>query len=222
MAYPDVLEEVFALRKTVYAALAAALLLTACQGLAWSAVTVTWTDASGPRSQDLMWVNILPSDPLYAGEPYAWFGLLDIYMDHWSMMDFTFTGDYTGDDQTSYPLVLLQQRVHNQTQNNWTDFHIRVYQSDGAEFGYVQGRVNAWDVLMLSMQEYKFQMSDGGGPVYPGQIFEDGIYIYDDFEDSTADFTLTKWYTPIPEAGSAAVLLSGLVGMAAYLKRRKA
>lgn len=205
--------------KLVYSMALAALLVLGLQGLALSAVTVTWTDALGPQSANLVWVPISPGDPLYIFSSYAWYGNLNISYDHMAPIDFTFTGDYTGDDQSAYPYILLHENVHNLTQVNWTDFHLHVPEADGDEFGWVQGFTTGWDVNQ-GLNDVSYTMGVGGSPVHPGETFYDGVFIFDDY-DATADLTLTKWPTPLPEVGSAAVLLSGLGGLLAYVKRRR-
>ncbi len=215
-------EEVFDLRSMICRALAVTFLLVLAQGLAWSAVSVSWVDATGPRSADLMWVPIDPGDPYYIFSPYAWFCDLTIYMNTMQPIAFSFTGDYTGEDMVAYPYVLMHENVHNWTTVNWTDFHIEtspMVPEDWDEFGWASGGTTAWD-LDQQLEYVYYTMAEGGQPVRPGEIFYDGVFIFDDF-DEVADLNIIKYPTPIPEVGSAVVLLSGLAGMLGYIKRRK-
>lgn len=215
-------EEVFDLKSIICRALAVTFLFVLSQGLAWSAVTVTWTDAAGPQSVDLIPVNINPADPYYIFTDQAWYCHLFIHMNTMSPITFSFTGDYTQEDMVAYPYILMHETVYNETTVNWTDFHIETSPMDPMdwdEFGWASGLTTPWDIDQQLEYVY-FTMPVDGQPVRPGEIFYDGVFIFDDF-DEVADLTIVKYPTPIPEVGSAVVLLSGLAGMLGYIKRRK-
>jgi len=210
-------------RKNVCTVLTLALVFVISQGVAWSGVTVSWIDdILGPQSVPLMWVPINPGDPYYAFTDHAWYANLTINYTYMHVITFTFTGDYTGDDGLSYPYILLRETIHNKTQFDWTDFHLQmnpVDPNDWKEFGWASGLTTAWNVN-LQPETVDFTMPVGGVPISPGGIFYDSVFIFDDF-DNIASISIDKWPTPIPEAGSASAVLSGLAGMILYVKRRK-
>ena len=201
----------------------AVLLLT--QTLAWSAVTISWTDVNGYHSQNLYWLPIDPGDPLYIFDTHTWVGTLNIEVDTFDPIALTVTGDYMGDDGFVYPHIWLRQNVLNSTPFDWTDFHLHV---ESGEFGWVEGYTNNWNINQPDFFNVVYEMPQGGTPVYhqgttEKRTFKDGIFIFEEWDwvGPEAEMVITKWPTGIvPEAGGAAVLCGGLLGILGYARRR--
>lgn len=207
------------MKRLVLLLMAAVVLLGITQVCAWAGVRVSWTDANGSQYVDLVQVPINPGDPLYVDFAFAWYGVLNVTMATGAPILFTASGSYSGDLGDSYA-VWLDQNVLNNTGSAWNAFHITIPNED-AFFGAMRD-VHTWST---SQNDYSIDFVDAGaGVVAPGQAFHDGIRVIDFDQwppDMTADFTLAKYPTLVPEAGSLAVLLTGIGGMTALVRRRK-
>jgi len=202
----------------------AAALVVAMQACAWSAVRISWTDSEGAKVVDLALVPATPNDPFYVGMDAVWFGTLDMVMDTLGPIELTASGSYDGVYPGGYYdtwfQVVLEQNITNNTGQSWVGFDLGV---NGAYFGWPH-KTNNWNVVQNDTL-VGFTYNGGGGPaVEPGGVFQDGISIFDPdgLPDPTADFTLLKWATPIPEASGLAVLLGGMGGLLTFVRRRRA
>mgnify|MGYP005844077107 CR=1 FL=1 len=201
-----------------------AALVVATQAWAWGGVRISWTDSEGPKYVDLTLVPATPSDPFYVGMDAVWFGTLDMVMDTLGPITLTASGSYDGVYPGGYYdtwfQVVLEQNITNNTGQSWVGFDLGI---NGAYFGWPH-KTNNWNVVQNDTS-VSFTYSGGGGAaVAPGGIFHDGISIFDPdgLPDPTADFTLLKWATPIPEASGLAAVLAGMGGMLSLVRRRKA
>lgn len=197
----------------------ASVLAVVLQGTALAGVQISWTDAGGGKLVPLQLVPIAVGDPLYAGFDFAWFGTLDVELDS-GPIDFTASGDYTGEFDEIWYQVILYQNVTNLTECSWSEFNLDL---DGAYFGQVDGAVNNWSVVQTDFNVFYY--ADPGPFVDPGEVFHDGITIFDIDNwtpDPVADFVISKNPTCIPEPGSMAALLGGMVGLIPFIKRRRA
>ena len=179
-------------------------------------VQISWSDAGGAKSVPLQMVNVT-GGPLYAGFEWAWIGTLDVQMDS-APIDFTASGDYIGEYNEPWFQVILYQNVTNLTECSWSEFNLDL---DGAFFGQVDGAVNNWNVDQ-SQFNILYYADPESELVDPGDIFHDGITVFDPQGSPTADFVITKYPTCIPEPGTLAVLLGGMVGLVPFIKRRRA
>ena len=208
------------MKRLAHSLILASVLAVVLQGTALAGVQISWSDAGGAKSVPLDLVPIAVGDPLYAGFDFAWFGILDVEMDS-APIDFTASGDYIGDFDEIWYQVILYQNVTNLTECSWSEFNLDL---DGAYFGPVDGAVNNWSVVQTDFKVHYY--ADPGPLVDPGEVFRDGITIFDPDNwmdpDPDADFVLTKYPECVPEPGSMAALFGGLVGLAAFVKRRKA
>jgi len=198
-----------------------AVMLALTQAVAWSAVSISWTDANGPQIVNLQYITNpeWSTDPLCVEPQFVWGGVLNINMTSFSTMTFTGTGNYIGDFGVAWPTVRLQQNVTNNSDKPWTDFHLGLGPT-GNRFYKVWQFQQGWTFTKLN---YTCDFDCNGGPrVMPGQLFVDGIYIKAKTDaGGNGTFTLTKYPTYVPEAGTAAVLFSGGLGLLSYRIRRR-
>lgn len=201
------------MRKVTCYALAAVGLALVLQACALGAVTVTWA-GGGPVNLTLI------TNPDAAREswwPQVWYGELPIDMPTLGPIVFTGTGNFNNTNGTAVNVIRIKQVVTNQTDEKWTDFHVGI---TGGSF-YKKWLIQSGWSMKLTNPQVDFY-ANGGPLVAPGQLFSDGL-VFTVVPDSNgnASFTLTKWAT-VPEAGSATALMTGLVGLLAFFKRRKA
>ena len=191
------------------AAIGALLLLQAC---AMSAVTVTWAGGSVDLS--------LIANPDVNREPWCpqvWYGELPISMADLNPVVLTGTGNFNNLGGTTVDMIRLKQVVTNNTNCNWTDFHVAL---DGGYF-YKKWLIQSGWSVDLSDTQMDFYANNNRW-VLPGGKFSDGIE-FNVLAGSSGDgtFTLTKWPS-VPEPASALALLTGLAGLFSFVVRRRA
>ena len=186
-----------------------ALVLISLQACAWSSPVITWGDTS---------LNLqLISNPDAVNEswlPQVWYAELPIQMNSLDPVSLNISGDFKTVTGQAVNFIRIKQVVTNNTDQNWTDFHIGL---DGGCF-YKKWLVqNGWSVVQ-SDNNFDFY----GGPVVAnGQTFTDGIVLAANLDaNGNGQLTLTKWAT-VPEPGSILALSAGMLSLLGIVRKRK-
>jgi len=165
-----------------------------------------------------------PVDPDSQEPQFVWKGVLNINMVSFSAMTFTCTGNFLGDLGLAWP-VRLEQNVTNNTDKPWTDFHLALGPT-GNRFYKASAWPANWNPYKANYTcDFSIVDLDGnvtGEPILRHEVFVDAVYIKAKTDvNGNGTFTLTKNPTYVPEAGTAAVLLSGGLGVLSYRIRRR-
>jgi|GEM_PF-1781831 len=186
-------------------------LVLLAQAGVWSAVNISWTGGS----VDLQIVDN-PDKSVETYWPSVWYGELPIDFSSLNSIVLTGTGNLKAPSGDVVNVVRIKQVVTNNTNENWSDFHVKLDGGDFYKKWYLQG---GWSA---SQSDSMFDFYANGGPkVAPGGIFTDGIeFVLFPDANGNATFTLTKWPT-IPEPASMLAMLTGMVGFVGFIKRRR-
>ena len=210
--------------------LLAVVLVVMAQVGAWSAVSISWVDGGQSTTTTVPLQFITnpqwdPSDEDTQEPEFVWNGVLNVNMVSFSAMTFTGTGNYIGALGLSWNTVRLQQNVTNNTDKPWSDFHLGLGPT-GNRFYKVWQLPENWSptqgIYTCDFESNYREPVDPGARIERGQVFVDGIYLK--AKTNTAGngtFSLTKYPTYVPEAGTAAVFLSGGLGLLSYRMRRR-
>jgi len=193
------------------------------QGCAWSAVSIWWVDAGGTHTVNLQYITNPEwnTDPLNVEPQFVWDGVLNITMNSFSPITFTGSGNFIGDLGLAWPTVRLQQNVLNNTDKPWTDFHLGLGPT-GNRFYKVWQVAQGWSATKMNYTVDFLYTYTCGSRTLPGQTFVDGIYLKAKTDaGGNGTFTLTKYPTYVPEAGTVAVLFSGALGLLSHRIRRR-
>lgn len=202
-----------AIKKVAHCAIVSIITLLVLQACAMSAVTVTWAGGS----VDLTLINN-PDASRESWWPQVWYGELPFSMTDLSTVTFTGTGNFNNASGKVVNVVRLKQVATNNTQKNWTDFHVKL---NGGTFYKKWLIQSGWSASMTSSQ-FDFQAKNAA-PVLPGGKFSDGIeFTVNTAANGDGSFTLGKWPTTVPEPTGVLALMTGLTSLLAFLVRRKA
>lgn len=203
--------------------IAAALVMLAASG-AWTAVTISWTDALGTHNQSLQNIDnpmYVPSDPLNIEDPYVWFGVCNVAMSQ-PPIQFNVTGNFIGEWGELWSQVRIEEHVSNLTQQPWDEFVIDIVNEDGEV--YTKAMIEQGWNFSNDLLWAKFTAGGSQYYIQPNGVFDDTLHFYAMIPDPGAgDGTLTFTKTPslVPEAGGIAVLLSGGLGLFSHLIRKR-
>jgi len=195
------------------------------QAGAWSAVSVSWVDG-GQSTTTTVPLTLITNpdwhseDPLSQEPQFCWRGVLNINMVGFSPMTFVGTGNFVGNLGLTYP-VRLEQKVRNNTNEPWTDFHLDL---TGGVLQKISGIPEGWSVDLWDSGCDLFwdEFTPGCPLINIGTDLEDVVYINATTDSAgNGTFNLDKYPTYVPEAGTLAVLLSGGMGLLTYRIRRR-
>lgn len=193
---------------------------------AWSAASISWTDALGSHTVPLNCIDnpdYSSSEPFNIELPFIWSASINVTMDTLSPMQFSITGNFADNNGEIWDQVRLAELVVNKTTCNWSDFHMAAQNGNG-EFYNVFLIEPGWnwnstggncDMAAADLQYYKA----------PTDTFNYGVNIWADCDYNTGNGSITflQYPTyPVPEPASSAVLLSGMMGLLGFIKKRKA
>lgn len=201
--------------------------------------TLQWTDSSGSHQINLVLI-VNPdydcTDPYTTSPQMVWapsgswcHGFEDGYITPLSIsattvspMTLAFSGSLIGTDlQGGYQVwneLKVFESITDGTNVQWTDYH---YTSAGSQFLDVWQSFGEWDTFQ-GMKTCDFY-ADGTAPVHVGEAFVAGIDLSADTDtNGNASGTMEGHPSFVPEPGVITALLSGIVGLTAFSRRRKA
>ncbi len=218
-------------------ALGILLVLALAQAGASGAVMVSWTDSVGIHST---WL-VCAWNPEYNGLPYSlepkycWQGTINVVLDTFGPVKFTFAGNFMGGEGFDYGIwygVRVQQYVLNHTGVPWSGFDMWTENLDPDPdparnptfYNMYSYEPSDWWVDMYPMYCTFYADPDYPSYVAHGETFFDMLKVNSDFDPATGDggFHLYKQPVPVPEPASLAAMLGCTAGLLAYVRRRKA
>jgi len=172
----------------------AAALLMLSASWAWSAVTISWTDATGPQSVALTnitnpnWAHDLDNQE----QQYCWSGAIDVAMATFPIQ-FNVTGNFIGANGQLWNQVRMQLNVTNQipaAPQNWDKFYIEIVGSDGKIYNPFLLHAN-WNWVNATSAAGEFASSASAYNILPTQVLSAGVKFWANVDPGTGNGVLT-------------------------------